>query len=53
MNALAATVPTAIETPSLVVDVAFGEAHDEALERERKRTREVQGAMSGGSGRPR
>jgi serine/threonine-protein kinase len=29
------------DEPSLVVDVAFGEQHDEALHRERQRTREV------------
>jgi hypothetical protein len=27
--------------PSLVIDVAFGDDHDEALERERARTEEV------------
>jgi serine/threonine-protein kinase len=32
--------------PSLVVDVAFGDAHDEALSLERKRTREVVQALS-------
>jgi serine/threonine-protein kinase len=35
------------DEPSLVVDVAFGEHHDEALERERQRTREVIDGMSG------
>ena len=29
------------DEPSIVVDVAFGNQHDEAIERERQRTREV------------
>jgi serine/threonine-protein kinase len=33
--------------PSLLVDVAFGEHHDEALERERQRTREIVEELSG------
>ena len=35
------------DEPSLVVDVAFGEHHEEAIERERARTREVIEGMSG------
>jgi serine/threonine-protein kinase len=35
------------EEPSLVVDVAFGDHHDEALEQERKRTREIIEGISG------
>jgi serine/threonine-protein kinase len=38
--------------PSLVVDVAFGEQHDEALERERQRTREVAQELSGAAPAP-
>jgi eukaryotic-like serine/threonine-protein kinase len=37
------------DEPSLVVDVAFGAHHDDALERERQRTREVIDGMSGAS----
>jgi serine/threonine-protein kinase len=32
--------------PSLVVDVAFGDGHDDALERERQRTREIVEGLS-------
>jgi serine/threonine protein kinase len=35
------------DEPSIVVDVAFGNQHDEALERERQRTREVIEGLSG------
>jgi serine/threonine-protein kinase len=35
-----------LEEPSLVVSVAFGEHHDEALERERRRTREFVEGLS-------
>jgi serine/threonine-protein kinase len=35
------------DEPSLVVDVAFGEHHDEALEHERQRTREIIEGISG------
>ena len=35
------------DEPSLVVDVAFGEQHADAIERERQRTREVIEGMSG------
>ena len=42
------------EEPSLVVDVAFGENHDEELERERRRTRElVDGLAESSVGRKR
>jgi serine/threonine protein kinase len=34
------------DAPSLVAEVAFGDGHDEALERERLRTREIVDAMS-------
>jgi hypothetical protein len=34
------------EAPSLVAEVAFGDSHGEALERERLRTREIIDAMS-------
>jgi serine/threonine-protein kinase len=34
--------------PSLLVSVAFGENHDEALERERERTRRIAQELSGG-----
>jgi serine/threonine protein kinase len=36
-----ATFLDAIDAPSLVVEVAFGEKHDEEIERERRRTREA------------
>jgi serine/threonine protein kinase len=35
------------DEPSLVVDVAFGEQHEDAVERERQRTREVIEGLSG------
>jgi len=35
-----------VDEPSVVVDVAFGDAHDEALERERRRTIEVIDGLS-------
>lgn len=35
-----------VNAPSLVVEVAFGPGHDEAIERERQRTREVASAMT-------
>jgi serine/threonine-protein kinase len=38
--------PPAPESPSLVVEVTFGGVHDEALERERQRTREVVEGLS-------
>jgi serine/threonine protein kinase len=47
--ARAASVTPAVESeeaPSLVVDVAFGGEHDEAVARERSRTREVIDALS-------
>ena len=37
------------DEPSGVVDVAFGEQHEEAMERERQRTREVIEGLSGPS----
>jgi serine/threonine protein kinase len=37
------------DEPSLVVDVAFGAKHDDAIERERQRTREVIEGISGAS----
>jgi hypothetical protein len=37
------------DEPSAVIDVAFGEQHEEALERERQRTREVIEGLSGQS----
>jgi serine/threonine-protein kinase len=37
------------DEPSVVVDVAFGEQHEEAMERERQRTREVIEGLSGPS----
>jgi serine/threonine protein kinase len=40
-SAQSVDVPISVEDPSLVIDVAFGEEHDAAMERERKRTREV------------
>jgi serine/threonine-protein kinase len=40
-SAVTIDVPISIEEPSLVVDVAFGDRHDEAIARERQRTREV------------
>ncbi len=43
------SVASAPDEPSLVVDVAFGAQHDDALERERQRTREVIEGMSGAS----
>jgi eukaryotic-like serine/threonine-protein kinase len=39
-----------IEAPSLVVDIAFGEHHAEAVERERRRAREVIEDMAGANG---
>jgi serine/threonine-protein kinase len=40
-SAVTIDLPISIEEPSLVVDVAFGDHHDEAIARERQRTREV------------
>jgi eukaryotic-like serine/threonine-protein kinase len=41
-SAVTLDVPISVEEPpSLVVDVAFGDHHDEAIARERQRTREV------------
>ncbi len=40
-SAVTIDVPISIEEPSLVVEVAFGDRHDEAIARERQRTREV------------
>jgi serine/threonine-protein kinase len=37
------------DEPSLVIDVAFGEHHDERIERERRRTRELAEGLTGGS----
>lgn len=37
-----------VEAPSLVVEVAFGEHHDETIERERRRTREAIEGIAGG-----
>ena len=34
-------VPVSVDDPSLVIDVTFGDDHDAAMDRERKRTREV------------
>jgi hypothetical protein len=45
-SAVTIDVPISIEEPSLVVDVAFGERHDEAIARERQRTREVIDGLS-------
>jgi eukaryotic-like serine/threonine-protein kinase len=39
-----------IEAPSLVVDIAFGEHHADAVERERRRAREVIEDMAGAGG---
>ncbi len=39
-----------VEAPSLVVDVAFGDDHANAIERERQRTREVIEEMTGDTG---
>jgi serine/threonine-protein kinase len=36
------TVDTSVDTPSIVIDVTFGDDHDEELERERKRTRDME-----------
>ena len=40
-SAVTIDVPISVEEPSLVVEVAFGDRHDEAIARERQRTREV------------
>jgi serine/threonine-protein kinase len=45
-SAVTIDVPISIEEPSLVVDVAFGEGHDEAIAKERARTREVIDGLS-------
>ncbi len=45
-SAVTIDVPISIEEPSLVVDVAFGDHHDEAIARERQRTREVIDGLS-------
>ena len=53
----ATSVPSSIDVPvhyepdepSAVVDVAFGETHEDAMERERQRTREVIEGLSGPS----
>jgi serine/threonine protein kinase len=45
-SAVTIDVPISIEEPSLVVDVAFGEHHDQAILRERQRTREVIDGLS-------
>ncbi|HZU82775.1 MAG TPA: serine/threonine-protein kinase [Polyangiaceae bacterium] len=37
----AASLLEEIEAPSLIVEIAFGDQHDESLERERRRTRDV------------
>jgi eukaryotic-like serine/threonine-protein kinase len=39
-----------VDAPSLIVEVAFGERHDEAMELERRRTRDVIEEMAGGGG---
>lgn len=39
-------VPIVVDEPSVVVDVAFGPGHDDAIERERKRTLEVVEGLS-------
>jgi serine/threonine-protein kinase len=45
-SAVTIDVPISIEEPSIVVDVAFGDRHDEAIARERARTREVIDGLS-------
>ena len=45
-SAVTIDVPISIDEPSLVVDVTFGEHHDEAIARERQRTREVIDGLS-------
>lgn len=45
-SAVTIDVPISVDEPSLVVDVAFGEHHDEAIEKERQRTREVIDGLS-------
>ena len=40
-SAVTIDVPISVEEPSLVVDVAFGNQHQQAIARERQRTREV------------
>ena len=45
-SAVTIDVPISIEEPSLVVDVAFGDHHDEAIAKERQRTREVIDGLS-------
>jgi serine/threonine protein kinase len=47
MRAVHFAVPEVSRAPSLVVDVAFGDSHDEALIVERRRTFEVVQALSG------
>jgi serine/threonine protein kinase len=39
-------VPISVQEPSLVIDVAFGDHHTEAIARERQRTREVIDGLS-------
>jgi serine/threonine protein kinase len=46
MRSVHFAAPEATRAPSLVVDVAFGDAHDEALSLERKRTLEVVQSLS-------
>jgi serine/threonine-protein kinase len=39
-----------VEAPSLIVEVAFGDRHDEAIDRERRRVRDVIEGMAGDRG---